>query len=376
MTNLFDGRVALLTNFLPPYRIRVLDMLRESVRHLRIFVSVSMESNRRWHADWGSLDVVVQRTLSISGRAKHAEHFQEDRTVHIPYDTLFQLAAYQPTAIIAAEFGMRTMQAALYKCLFPRTKLIVWATLSEVTEKYRGPVRRAIRRSILKVTDGVLVNGLSGARYVESLGYSRSRIHIVPQATDNEIFAGSAFRSQGGATKLLYTGQLIERKGLPLFHQQLVRWCAAHPEREITWTLIGSGPLRESIQGWDCPSNYTLTLVDEVDYRDLGVHYSRADIFTLPTLADEWGLVVNEAMISGLPVLGSLYSQAVEDLVVNGESGWTFQPDNPEELYRALEQALDCDAAELDWMRQNAIERVRPLDAVHMRDLIVRALKS
>ncbi len=88
----FDGRVALLTNFLPPYRIKVLQLLSRSVSQLRIFLSVAMEANRTWQPDWSGLDVVVQRNLALPARAKHARQHEEASTVHVPIDTLLQLA--------------------------------------------------------------------------------------------------------------------------------------------------------------------------------------------------------------------------------------------------------------------------------------------
>jgi glycosyltransferase involved in cell wall biosynthesis len=368
------GKVALLTNFLPPYRIKVLELLQTSVGELRIFVSVRMESNRRWNPDWGTLKVIVQRTLSLSLRAVQPHRFAEDQEVHIPYDTLPLLARYRPASIIAAEFGMRTIQAALYKCIAPRTRLIVWATVSEITERYRGPFRRRLRRLILLKTDGVLVNGRSGQRYIQSLGYPLDKIYIVPQATDNSIFAGPNVRPPDPVLKLLYTGQLIERKGLTLFHEQLARWASANPERQVRWTIVGTGPLWDVILGWKLPPNYVIDLLGEVPFAELPAHYHRAGIFVLPTLADEWGLVVNEAMIAGLPVLGSLYSQAVEDLVTGGVDGWTFRTDRPEEVYDALDRALNASPEQLNAMRAHAIAAVTPIDASHMRDSIVAAL--
>lgn len=370
----FEGRVALLTNFLPPYRIKVLELVEESVGELRVFVSVRMEANRSWAADWGRLRVTVQRTWSVAARAVQPGRFKDDREIHVPWDTVPQLWRYRPDVVIAAEFGMRTLQAAVYKCLRPRTKLIVWATISEITERYRGPLRVMLRKMILRITDVVLVNGSSGARYIEGLGYARGKIQIVPQATENELFAGPATRVYGRARRLLYAGQMIERKGLGPFHEQLVRWCEAHPEREVVWALVGTGPLREAILGWERPGNYGLELLEEVPFRELAEQYHRAEIFVLPTLADEWGLVVNEAMIAGLPVLGSGYSQAVEDLVTDGVEGWTFRPDGSEEMFEALSRALECGEGELDAMRGRAIERVRGIDAAYMRDLIVGAV--
>jgi len=68
----------------------------------------------------------------------------------------------------------------------------------------------------------------------------------------------------------------------------------------------------------------------------------------LPTLEDEWGVVVNEAMAAGLPILGSVYSQAVEELVIDGKTGWTFVPDDQGSAHAALDAALNtsgCDRA-------------------------------
>ena len=372
----FRGKVALVTNFLPPYRIKVLELLKGSVGDLRIFISVQMEPNRRWKTDWGGLDVTVQRNLSFSSRGLNENSFQEDGAIHFPYDTLIQLRRYRPDAIIAAEFGMRTLQAALYKCFFRRTKLIVWATLSIVTEKHRGRLRKVIRRLILKAADGVLVNGSSGAAYIEGLGFPREKIHEVPQATDNDIFAGPASRAADSVCKLLYAGQVIERKGLAQFHEQLARWCSLHPERKICWTLAGTGTMSETVKSWKRPANYELILLDEIPYHDLPAQYHAADIFTFPTLSDEWGLVVYEAMIAGLPVLGSVYSQAVEDLVVEGRNGWRMRPDDPDEVLRTLSRALDCSRETWDAMRVEAIKTIKPLDSMRMKDRILAALLS
>jgi glycosyltransferase involved in cell wall biosynthesis len=77
-----------------------------------------------------------------------------------------------------------------------------------------------------------------------------------------------------------------------------------------------------------------------------------------PTLSDEWGLVVNEAMASGLPVLGSKYSQAVEDLVEDGRTGWTFAPDNVAEVDSGIRRALQETEATIRAMGQLAREAV------------------
>ena len=64
---------------------------------------------------------------------------------------------------------------------------------------------------------------------------------------------------------------------------------------------------------------FVLTISDtRTDQNDTSGQAIASGIFVLPTLADEWGLVVNEAMASGLPVLGSVYSQAAHELCGDG----------------------------------------------------------
>jgi glycosyltransferase involved in cell wall biosynthesis len=80
-------------------------------------------------------------------------------------------------------------------------------------------------------------------------------------------------------------------------------------------------------------------------------------------LADEWGLVVNEAMAAGLPVLGSLYSQAVEDLILDNVTGWTFYPDQDTQMYQAINRALTTPREVMNQMRaacQQHIEHLTP----------------
>jgi glycosyltransferase involved in cell wall biosynthesis len=351
----------------------MLEMLSASVRQLRLFLSVRMEGNRDWEPAWGPLDVTVQRNLSFHKTFRDVDTFQEQSTVHVPWDTVPQLAAFDPDVVISAEFGMRTVQAALYCWLYGKP-LIVWATLSETTELGRGAVRHALRSMLLRYTTHVMVNGTSGARYISSFGFPDERIHLVPQASDNGLFEGPPTRTPAAVTRLLYTGQLIERKGLDRMHDALVRWCVAHPQRRVRWTIVGGGPLRATIQGWGRPGNFELESVGPLPFSAVAARYLAADIYVLPTLADEWGLVVNEAMIAGLPVLGSLYSQAVLDLVVDGISGWTFRPDIGGEVEAALDRALAASPGELDTMRRVAIARVRPLNQKSMSDQILSVI--
>jgi glycosyltransferase involved in cell wall biosynthesis len=67
--------------------------------------------------------------------------------------------------------------------------------------------------------------------------------------------------------------------------------------------------------------------------------HSHAMLF--PTLEDEWGLVVNESLGRGCPVIGSIKSEAVNELIVNGKNGWSYDPTEDGQLWDALDQVID-----------------------------------
>ena len=86
-------------------------------------------------------------------------------------------------------------------------------------------------------------------------------------------------------------------------------------------------------------------------------------------------MVVVEAMAAGLPVLGSLYSQAVEDLISDEHNGWTFHPDRPAEVQSAIDRALRASADELDRMSSNSRDNICHSTPALMADQMTSAIE-
>ncbi len=371
------SRIVFLTNFIPPYNKPVLDILAQRHGQLRVLLSTPMETNRSWAPDWGGLDVVVQRTLTVSGKWRHPRGFNESTEVHFPYDTIAQLKKYSPDVVISTEMGFRTMAAILYTKLHRQARVIVWTEVTESTEQGRGRVRKFVRRWITRHAHGFLALGTNGVRYVESLGAPAKRIFKLAYATDAERFRAEPVKDNGNEGKrVLYVGQLIERKGLTQFIAALSRWAQSHPEQAIELVLAGDGPLGHTLKAVMLPGNLRISFLGNINYKDLPRVYAGASLFAFPTLADTWGMVVNEAMAAGLPVLGSVYSQAVEEMVMDGVNGWTFRPDDSEEMYRALDRALSSSPEALNHMRASARRTALKLTPAHVADLIQSAVHA
>jgi glycosyltransferase involved in cell wall biosynthesis len=141
----------------------------------------------------------------------------------------------------------------------------------------------------------------------------------------------------------LASARFIEKKNLP----RLIQAYAEYRRRseiaaKAPWDLVllGDGPLRETLNS----QLSTLNLNEHVHlpgfkpYDELPVYYALANAFVHASTSEQWGLVVNEAVASGLPVIVSNRCGCAQELV-NG-NGFTFDPTNEDELAtRLLEMA-------------------------------------
>jgi glycosyltransferase involved in cell wall biosynthesis len=369
-------RTALLTNFIPPYFLPVLRILQDSVDSLRVFLSTPMENDRPWASAWDGVDVVVQRSIATRHKRSFQVGFSETIVRHFPYDTLPQLHRYRPDVIVSAQLGFRTVQAAVYRQLHPSCRLVIWADLSQHTEREVGAVQRQVRRSLLARADAVVVSGRSGLEYIQGLGVPADRIVIAPYVTDSSSLPRPPFpRDTRVARRFLFVGQLIERKGLEPFLRALAQWASEHTEEKCEMWLVGDGPLRNSLERVPVPPNLALNFFGNVPYNETRDFYLRAGIFVLPTLSDTWGLVINEALAAGLPILGSRYSQAVQELVTDGVNGWTFHADRPGEVMDALKRALSCSLPQLAEMSKNSKRISGNLTPAYSASCFARAIK-
>jgi len=317
-----------------------------------------MEAGRTWQPSWGHLQVNVEKTWTVGRRWSHEEAFTDDVSLHFPYSTLLTLVKWRPEVIISAQFGFRTAQAALYRRIFPRSRLIVWATLSERTERGRSRMRALQRRVLLNLADAALVNGVSGENYLKGLGMTQERIFRLPYCPEISQFLDlPPTRGSTSARRFLYVGQLVERKGLFPFLAVLSDWCRKHQDVVCEFWIAGHGPLRSELETAAVPPNLQRRLLGAIEYGNLSTVYAEAGILVFPTLADEWGVVVNEALAAGMPVLGSVYAEAVNEMIEDGKTGWTFCPDQPSSVYEAIDRSMACTVEQLNDMRRVARQR-------------------
>jgi 1,2-diacylglycerol 3-alpha-glucosyltransferase len=215
----------------------------------------------------------------------------------------------------------------------------------------KGIVNTWLKRRLTRMFDAALVAGNPQRRYVESLGLPPENIFVGYDAVDNDYFARRANDIRAQAPRIrnsydlpqryfLSLGRFLAKKNLATLIRSFRRFLDARSRANTHLVLVGSGaedtnlrllcdelrlPVynkmamtidnRESSTGNSPPGVhfYGFRQIDENS-----IFYALADAFILPSSSEEWGLVVNEAMSCGLPVVVSEAAGCAEDLLRKG----------------------------------------------------------
>lgn len=130
------------------------------------------------------------------------------------------------------------------------------------------------------------------------------------------------------ATILLSVGRLAVEKGLPKILSVLPQLSNCHV------AFVGDGPLADELKR--SATGLPVTFLGSLYHEDLAMAYAAADIFVFPSATETLGLVAIEAMSAGLPVVGAR-SGGIPDIIVDGETGLLFDPDDLAAFARALQ---------------------------------------
>ncbi len=224
----------------------------------------------------------------------------------------------------------------------------------------RGPIKRLFKRAFMlwlrSVCDGFLAIGSANRDYYRSYGVADERIFLMPYAVDNEFFAapdagdGSAsvddlrqrLRLDPGRPVILFASKLIARKrphDLLDAYARLSEDGRAEPHPYLLF--VGDGPERESLERRVTELDWhSVRILGFCNQRELPAYYRLCDVFVLPSVDEPWGLVVNEVMNAGRPVIVSDRVGCARDLVCHGENGYLFEAGNVGDLRKALGQIL------------------------------------
>jgi glycosyltransferase involved in cell wall biosynthesis len=190
--------------------------------------------------------------------------------------------------------------------------------------------------------------------YREEFGAERTYFNL-PYFSDLERFDVSA-RAEKRERTFLFSGSLIERKGVDLLAAAFVRLAQEVPNVKLS--IVGEGELRESLVQTLRTVRERVEFVGFKDWNELPLEYACADVLCVPSRYDGWGLVVPEGLASGLPVIGTKRMGAALEFVESGRNGWLISAGDEEALFAAMREAALMPVDEIMAMSCRARESV------------------
>jgi 1,2-diacylglycerol 3-alpha-glucosyltransferase len=244
--------------------------------------------------------------------------------------------------------------AAMEWALKKRVPVVVMSE-STATDEPRTPWKESVKRRYLRLCSTALVGGERHAQYLTQLGMPPDEIFDGYDVVDTRYFGDASERVRSSAEDwrrqlmlpakyFLASARFIEKKNLEMLLRAYAKYRGAIMDQgtsnDQVWdlTILGDGPLRASLVSLRA----RLGLAESVhlpgfrQYDELPAYYALASAFIHPSVVEPWGLVVNEAIACGLPVLVSDRCGCTPTLVRDGENGRIFDPYNVQAIASCL----------------------------------------
>ncbi len=218
-----------------------------------------------------------------------------------------------------------------------------WVFMGEIpgleARNWLGRRLRSLAQKPLRKASAIAAVGSHAASHYASMIGDRMPVVNIPYVCDLTPFSGGTASARNGETRFLYCGQIIPRKGVDCLLQAFTAIASRYPG--ATLTLVGEGPFREQWQ-----SQLSATAVNQIRFAgfqqidQLPPFFHAADVFVLPSRHDGWGVVVNQAIGAGLPVIVTAAVGASNDLVEQEGNGFVIDAQNADQLESAMERFL------------------------------------
>jgi glycosyltransferase involved in cell wall biosynthesis len=267
-------------------------------------------------------------------------------------------------------YGYPDARAALAWCRrHRRVAVIMMDTKADDAERVGW--RERIKALIVAQFDAALVGGTPQRVYMEQLGFPAEHIFTTSNAVDNAYFreAAAAARARPDAFQhlpgldsdapfFLASNRFLPRKNLArllLTYGRYRQRVEANGDAPWRLLMLGDGRLRPELEHLvreEQIEGVVFCGFQQIDA--LPAYYAFAGAFVHPASVDQWGLVVNEAMAAGLPVVVSTGAGCSYDLVRDGENGFRFDPRDVEALAERLVRVASPDTDRVAMGRRSA----------------------
>lgn len=376
-------KVVLITNIPNPYRIPLFNTLNSLLKadgiHLKVIFGAAGYSRRLFtirndemHFDYTTL------TSTPATRGNDGE-----KTIFLYQGLGPELRIEKPDLIIVSGFSIATVKVLLHK-ITHRTPYLIWNGSTEKPGK-RVSILTLIRQKLLcRFADGFVSYGTRAAQYLQKLGADRKRIFVATNTVDTTFFREETQRLRNTrreqVTVFLVIGYLVPRKEMGDL-LETVRLVALK-RRDFRVDILGDGTGRNEMENFVSQHHLDsfVKFHGFVQKENLPVWLAQSSALLFQTGYDIWGLVVNEAMAAGVPVLSSPNAGATYDLIRDRENGFVVDFRNHAHAEKILLWVMDHpeDTAEMGKRASEFIQKNASLESAagRFREAILMSLNS
>ncbi len=275
------------------------------------------------------------------------------------------IADWNPDVVVVAGYTSITCHLVMNRLRRSGLPWIFWAERPGVRGRNRllGALRKFALGRALRGPSGIAAIGqLAQQAYAKSSG-AACPIHNTPYCceVDDYLAIDAADRGKRGTRSILYCGQLIERKGVDVLLEAFTR--VADKLNDATLSFVGAGPLKDELMARVEPRlRERVTFAGFHPVAELPPFFARADLFVLPSRHDGWGVVINQAISAGLPVVASDAVGAAAELVRADENGYVVPAGNAAALATAMLKVLESPETltRMSQASRRLAEQIRP----------------
>lgn len=358
-----SARLVIITEIISPYRVPVFNALAlyEGIDLHVIFLAENDCSERQWlvYKD----EIRFSYEVLPSWRQRSGRH-----TVLLNWGVEAALRRATPDVIVCGGYNYLSSWQSMRWARRHRVPFILW-TESTASDLRSGHVFvELMKTKFLRGCNAFVVPGKSSIDYLRNYGVHENKIFVAPNAVDTLFFAQRADLIRESASMhrqalslpsrfFLFVGRLVQEKGV---FDLLSAYEALPPEirNDVGLVFVGDGAARSALQQRaEVISPGTIHLAGFAQKEDLACYYALAEALVFPTYSDPWGLVVNEAMACGLPVIASNVAGCVADLIENGWNGRAIPSREIGSLTLAMDE-LARDGEQRSLMGKRSAQRI------------------
>jgi glycosyltransferase involved in cell wall biosynthesis len=234
----------------------------------------------------------------------------------------------------------------LFTCMLLGRKRAVFSD-STLNDRPRAGLKEAAKRFFLSRCDGFFTYGIRSKEYLQYYGVPDDKIYFRCQAaalphdySSAEVLKRYETRPPRGTLRFLYVGRFSPEKGLEDLLSAFRMVLARQPDARLE--LAGSGPSKDSLiqRTTELGLGASVTFLGSRSIEELAELYRESDVLVLPSHSEPWGLVANEALSYGCPVVVSDACGCAPAVVKENVTGFTFRATDVTELAHAMESAV------------------------------------